>query len=372
MKIWVSGAAGKLGSEVAEQLRRSGHEVTGVDRRPAAGVQQVDLGDPAAVAASLAGCEAIIHCAAIPNPEGVEPAELVRNNTMSTFNALEEAWKAGIRTAVLASSGSIYGPAWSPEPISQPYVPVDEDSPLQYVDPYALTKDFAERMGQSYARRGMAVTALRFHWIVGAAELGGLAARLAAEGETKNLWGYVELGDAARACIQSLQRDASTQPYAVLVIAADHTWADEPTADLLRRYFPDTEQRVAFRGRQGAFDISRARELIGWQPRPAVRGAVVDEQTRCAHWHGPYDVIAIKFRCCGEFYPCASCHDEYAGHQIERWPAAEWDQQAILCGVCGELLTINAYLGVTSCPSCSATFNPDCSSHHHLYFEVDQ
>lgn len=157
--------------------------MVGVDLRTAPGVLPVELGDPAAVAASMAGCEAIIHCAAIPSPERVEPAELVRNNTMTTFNALEEAWKAGIRTAVLASSGSIYGTAWSPEPIL------------------------------------------------------------------------------------SLRRDASTQPYAVLAIASDRTWANQPTADLLRRYCPDTEQRIAFEGNQGAFDITRARELIGWQPR---------------------------------------------------------------------------------------------------------
>ena len=223
----------------------------------------------------MAGCEAIIHCAAIPSPESVEPAELVRNNTMSTFNALEEAWKAGIRTAVLASSGSIYGNAWSPEPISHSYVPVDEDSPLQYVDPYALTKDFAERMGQAYARRGMAVTALRFHWILTPAELEELTARQPLEDQTKNLWGYVDLDDAAHACVLSLQRDASTEPYAVLVIASDRTWADEPTADLLRRYSPDTEQRIGyqtkfqakFQTNQGAYDITRARQLIGWQPR---------------------------------------------------------------------------------------------------------
>ncbi|MCO1657615.1 hypothetical protein [Pseudonocardia humida] len=55
---------------------------------------------------------------------------------------------------MLASSGSIYGPAWAPEPPAQPYLPVDEDSPLQYVDPYALTEDFLERTGQMYARRG--------------------------------------------------------------------------------------------------------------------------------------------------------------------------------------------------------------------------
>lgn len=267
MRIWVSGAAGKLGSRVAEQLRQAGHEVVGVDLRTAPGVLPVELGDPAAVAASMAGCEAIIHCAAIPSPEGVEPDELVRNNTMTTFNALEEAWKAGIRTAVLASSGSIYGTAWSPEPISQLYVPVDEDSPLQYVDPYALTKDFVERTGQAYARRGMAVTALRFHWILIPTELDELTAAQPVEDEIKNLWGYVDLDDAARACILSLRRDASREPYAVLVIASDRTWANQPTADLLRRYCPDTEQRIAFEGNQGAFDTTRARELIGWQPR---------------------------------------------------------------------------------------------------------
>jgi UDP-glucose 4-epimerase len=267
VRIWVSGAAGKLGSQVSEQLRAGGHEVIGVDRRPSADVSQVDLEDPAAVAASLDGCEAIIHCAAIPSPEGHEPAELVRNNTMATFNALEEAWKLGIRTAVLASSGSIYGTAWSPEPIDQPYVPVDEASPLQYVDPYALTKDFLERMGQAYARRGMTVTALRFHWILTVREQAELAARQPLGDEVKNLWGFVDLEDAARACIQSLQRDGSTEPYAVLVIASDRTWAAEPTADLLRRYCPDTEVRGRFDGNQGAYAISRARELIGWQPR---------------------------------------------------------------------------------------------------------
>ncbi|GAB3914070.1 epimerase [Microlunatus endophyticus] len=266
MRIWVSGAAGKLGSQVSEQLRDDGHEVVGVDRRPASGVQTVDLEDPAAVGASLSGCDAIIHCAAIPSPEGHEPAELVRNNTMSTFNALEEAWKLGIRTAVLASSGSIYGTAWSPEPIDQPYVPVDEDSPLQYVDPYALTKDFLERMGQAYARRGMTVTALRFHWILTAAEQDELATRQPVEDEVKNLWGFVDLGDAARACTQSLQRDGGSEPYAVLVIASGRTWAGEPTADMLRRYCPDTDVRGAFEGSQGAYDISHARELIGWQP----------------------------------------------------------------------------------------------------------
>jgi UDP-glucose 4-epimerase len=169
MRVWVSGSRGKLGAEVRRQLISGGHDVTEADL--AVGV---DLLDPAAVADSMRDCEAIIHCAGIASPEAIAPADLVRTNTMTTFNALEEAWNQGIRIAVLASSGSIYGTAWSPDELPWLAVPVDEDTPLRYVDPYALTKDVLERTGAMYARRGMAVTALRFHWILNADEVGPL------------------------------------------------------------------------------------------------------------------------------------------------------------------------------------------------------
>jgi UDP-glucose 4-epimerase len=266
MRVWVSGAAGKLGSEVCAQLSAAGHDVVEADAR-AGGSATIDLLDPGAVAASLCGADAIVHCAAIPSPENVSPAHLVENNTMSTFNAFEEAWNAGIRVAVLASSGSIYGTAWAPELLTQPYVPVDEDSPLQYVDPYALTKDVLERMGQMYARRGMTVTALRFHWIATTEEL-----RRRAEGDpdeegARSLWGYVHLQDAARACVLALRPAADRQPFEALVIAAADTWARQPTEELLDRYSPRSERRAGFPGTTGLFDCSRAARVIGWTPQ---------------------------------------------------------------------------------------------------------
>ena len=266
MRVWVSGAAGKLGTEVCRQLRAEGHEVLEADAR-ATGAAAVDLLDREAVAASLRGADAIIHCAAIPSPENVAPADLVQNNTMSTFNALEEAWNAGIRLAVLASSGSIYGTAWAPELLTQPYVPVDEDSTLQYVDPYALTKDVLERMGQLYARRGMTVTALRFHWIATTAELRCRAVSDPDEQGARMLWGYVHLADAARACVLALRPSPEREPFEALVIAAADTWAREPTEALLARYSPDSERRASFPGTAGAFDCSRAARVLGWVPQ---------------------------------------------------------------------------------------------------------
>jgi len=102
-----------------------------------------------------------------------------------------------------------------------------------------------------------------------------------------------------------------------------------------------------------------------------VHGAQLDAETRCAHWHGPLDIVALKLRCCRTYYACRACHDELAGHVAEVWPAGEWDETAILCGACGTQMSIRAYMAVSdACPACAAPFNPGCRKHHHLYFEA--
>jgi uncharacterized CHY-type Zn-finger protein len=105
-------------------------------------------------------------------------------------------------------------------------------------------------------------------------------------------------------------------------------------------------------------------------PTPPVRGVNLDANTRCRHYQGPTDIIAIKMKCCGQYYACKDCHQELAGHPIEVWPRAEWNCEAILCGNCGTEMTIDRYLNSDSqCPSCGAYFNPGCRNHYHFYFE---
>lgn len=107
--------------------------------------------------------------------------------------------------------------------------------------------------------------------------------------------------------------------------------------------------------------------------RPVVKGIDLDEQTRCAHYRKPEDVVAIKMKCCGDYYACKDCHEALAGHAIQVWPRGEWDQRAVLCGCCGSELTIRQYLESGSqCPDCQARFNPACRNHYHLYFEMSE
>jgi len=102
-----------------------------------------------------------------------------------------------------------------------------------------------------------------------------------------------------------------------------------------------------------------------------VHGSGVDAQTRCSHYKSEIDVIAIKFKCCGEWYPCYECHAEYVTHPAESWNLDEHQTHAILCGVCGHQLTIAEYLDCEAiCPNCRSNFNPKCANHYELYFEV--
>ena len=101
-----------------------------------------------------------------------------------------------------------------------------------------------------------------------------------------------------------------------------------------------------------------------------VFGIDVDPQTRCRHYHGVLDIIAIKFKCCGKWFPCFECHTAVADHEALVWPKSESDEKAILCGSCGHQLTIDEYLTCGSaCPVCQSSFNPSCANHYHLYFE---
>ncbi|MGI8959835.1 MAG: CHY zinc finger protein [Bryobacteraceae bacterium] len=104
-----------------------------------------------------------------------------------------------------------------------------------------------------------------------------------------------------------------------------------------------------------------------------VRGVNLDAETRCAHYHTPLDIIAIKMKCCGVYYACKDCHEALAGHGIQVWPQNEWMQKAVLCGRCRTELRIGDYMASEHrCPACGAEFNAGCGNHYHFYFELSR
>lgn len=99
-----------------------------------------------------------------------------------------------------------------------------------------------------------------------------------------------------------------------------------------------------------------------------VKGAI-DRETRCKHYYSEKDRVAIKFYCCGEFFPCYLCHKEHGCGKDAVWPKDRFDEQAILCGSCGHVFAIATYFKHhDACPNCDAPFNQGCKFHRHLYF----
>ncbi|MEB2280566.1 hypothetical protein LAV73_11215 [Lysinibacillus xylanilyticus] len=102
-----------------------------------------------------------------------------------------------------------------------------------------------------------------------------------------------------------------------------------------------------------------------------ILGNVIDHQGRCQHYFKKQDTISIKFKCCGEYYPCYKCHEENSNHKIQPWKKEDFHEKAIFCGVCKSELTIHDYVNHTNCKHCHTLFNPNCSKHFHIYFATN-
>jgi nucleoside-diphosphate-sugar epimerase len=267
-RVLVTGAAGRLGSAVLRVLAAQGVAVVGLDRVDPGGVRTFFTGsaaDVTLVAQAMAGVDAVIHLAAIPRPTLGTPEEVFVGNTAATFVVLDQAARAGVRRAVIASSLSITGMPFAPTPSAPDYVPIDEAMALQVADPYALSKQADEATAEMVARRdGMAVAALRFPMLGEPEFLVEEAERQRADPGTgaSSLWAYLDMRDAATACWLGI-----TVPLTgvhPLYLAAPETIVPYPTEDLLDRNLPGVQRRAPLPGRQVPIDTSAVTELLGF------------------------------------------------------------------------------------------------------------
>ena len=166
MKILVTGGLGGIGRVTVARLLRHGHEVLALDCLPEADVEQdvwdvvrgaeyspVDILDFEALRPHFAGMDAVIHLAALPDPNRGTEVEIFHVNCTGSFNVYRAAADAGIRRVVSASSINALGYNYSVRSFPIRYFPIDEAHPTFTSDPYSFSKQVLEETAAYFWRR---------------------------------------------------------------------------------------------------------------------------------------------------------------------------------------------------------------------------
>jgi nucleoside-diphosphate-sugar epimerase len=267
MRIVVTGGSGKAGRWVVGDLRERGHDVLNVDWRHDGGHGQTlvtDLTDLGQCSDALSGADAVVHLAAIPAP-GLRPeGETFRINTLSTYNVFASAVAHRVRRVVWASSETVLGLPFDPEPPA--FAPIDESHPPRPESSYALSKLVGEQMAAQAARRsGIPFVGLRISNIMEPDDYAAFPsywedARL----RRWNLWGYVDVRDVAGAIWAGLE--APIDGAEVCIVAAADTVMTRPSGELMAEIYPTVPLRRAVEGDETLLAIDRAREVLGYRP----------------------------------------------------------------------------------------------------------
>jgi nucleoside-diphosphate-sugar epimerase len=131
---------------------------------PARGVDLLegDVSNPDIAARAVAGCDFVLHEAAIPSvPRSIEdPLSSHKANVDGTLQILLAARAAGVKRVVFAGSSSVYGDAAT--------LPKREDMPPRPLSPYALQKLVGEQYCEQFTRLyGLETVSIRYFNVFG-------------------------------------------------------------------------------------------------------------------------------------------------------------------------------------------------------------
>jgi nucleoside-diphosphate-sugar epimerase len=308
MKVLVTGAGGFIGSHLAARLVREGHHVRVLDNFSTGRRENLaHIGDDVEVVEgdiqsyervhnAVRGCELVYHQAALPSvPRSVQdPLTSNGCNVIGTLNVLLAARDEGVRRVVFASSSSVYG--------ANRELPKHEGLATMPFSPYAVAK----LAGEGYCRSfhevyGLSTVALRYFNVFGPRQdpgsqysavipkfiialLAGQAPTVHGDGEQTRDFTYIDnVVDA-----NLLAADAPGIDGQGINVAC----GDRLSLNTMVRHLGEiigssveTEHAEARPGdvRDSQADITRARELLGFDPKVSFRQGL--ERT-VAHYRG--------------------------------------------------------------------------------------
>jgi UDP-glucuronate 4-epimerase len=308
MLILITGAAGFIGSHLAERLCARGDEVVGIDnfdpfygravkeanlaalrRGPRFSLVEGDIREAAALERAFAQRrpDLVVHLAALAGvrPSLADPARYADVNVTGTQRVIDAAAAHGVRRLVFASSSSVYGLD------SQP--PFKESDPcLKPVSPYASTKRAGELLlFTAHHLNALDVTCLRFFTVFGPRQRPDLAihkfARLIAAGQPIELYGdgsssrdYTFIDDIIDGVVAAVDEATGAAPgYRIYNLGGSRTTTLLQLVDLLGKALGKTP-RVEWRPEQPGdmqrtlADLTLSTRALGYAPHVTMEDGI--------------------------------------------------------------------------------------------------
>lgn len=290
----VTGGAGFIGSNLCEAILKMGYKVRCLDDLSTGKQKNVDAfsddpnytfikGDIKELDTCMAACEGVdyvLNQAAWGSvPRSIEmPLFYEKNNIMGTLNMMEAARQQGVKKFVYASSSSVYG--------DHPVLPKKEGQEGNLLSPYALTKRVDEEFAKLYTRLyGLDTYGLRYFNVFGRRQDpdGAYAAvipkfiKMLMNDETPTINGdgkqsrdftYIEnvIEANLKACLAPHEAAGNAFNIAYggreYLIDIYHSLTKALGKDIEPNFGPDRAGDI----KHSNADISRAREMLGYEP----------------------------------------------------------------------------------------------------------
>ena len=283
-KIIVTGGAGFIGSHLVDALIKKGHDVLVLDNlstgkreyiNPQAKFFEVDLRDFNKIRPLFDDVDFVFHEAALPRiPLSIEkPKETNDINIGGTINVLVAAKEAGVKKFIYASSSSALG--------GNAKLPMRENDVCQPLNPYALQKYVGELYCKIFSDiYKLPTVSLRYFNVYGPRQpregsyvpVIGIFLTQKKQGKPLTITGdgeqtrdFTEISDVVRANILAMESNKVGRGE-VINIGAGKNYSINEIAKMIGGEItsiplPPGEMRDTLA------DISRAKELLGWEPK---------------------------------------------------------------------------------------------------------
>jgi nucleoside-diphosphate-sugar epimerase len=292
MRYAVTGAAGFIGSHLAEALTSAGHEVVGFDcftdyydpalkEENARGldVRRVDLADDPL---DFAGFDGLFHLAGQPGVRSFGDVfpHYLRRNVLASQRVFDAAVRDGVKV-VFASSSSIYG-------ATERY-PTPEDAEPRPLSPYGITKLACEHLAAAQVREfGLDCVVLRYFNAFGPRQRPDMAfTRIAfalAEGRPLELYGdgsvsrsWTYVSDIVSGTILAMERGSGTYNVGGALEASMSESIELFERISGRTLDVRTHASVPGDQKRTKADTTRIRNELGWEPKVSLEEGLTQQ-----------------------------------------------------------------------------------------------